>query len=98
MKMSLCQMIAIICILAVGLTIGTPFAPDLAHGTWDDSGCRSVTYHYPDGTSSIVYSGFHGHSTSHTQQYHNGSFGESYMHPSHSTVTVNEYNEDVFVG
>lgn len=50
MKTFLVKIIAMVCILTVGLMTWTPFTPELAHSTFDEMGAKQVTYVYPDGS------------------------------------------------
>ena len=98
MKTFLGKMIGVVCILAVCLMIEIPFAPERAHSSYDEGGCVRVVTNYTDGSTSLSYTGFHGHSSSHTDEYHSGELGSSLLHTDHSTRYVVEGSPTVSEG
>ena len=96
MKMSLCQMIAIVCILTVGFVTVAPFLQQGAHGGPDDFGYIQVNHVNPQGqVVHVTFAHWHPHNSAHTQTYHSGSYGSSLLHQAHGGRGVIEGSYDV---
>ncbi len=97
MKMSLCQIIAIVCMLVVGFMTVTPFVP-LTEAGWDRASSHVVTVDVYDMFDNYCGSYGYGYyvpdtTTTHYKYYHRGpTTPDTHPHPHLGTITSTHWH------